>query len=118
MQRPDARLSLLDVLSVTWWLTFAPLLALECRYLYEEIWLTYQRGKQMIGFSLIHVHPLLALIGFIGVAGSILWSVVALVGFAGPQYRSTHPLFKRLLLTLGVLLLLFLPVDRLILALR
>jgi hypothetical protein len=106
------------VLTVIWWFVYPPLGALEARLLYEQIWLTYTRGEQMIGFSMAHQFPELLLFGLAGCIGSILWSIVALVFILRRRYQISTASKLQFALALTTLLLIFTPIDRLVLKLR
>jgi ankyrin repeat protein len=49
------------------------------RILYEETFLTWQRGPQMIGFSMAHLFPQLLIAGLLGFAVGAIWWLVSLV---------------------------------------
>lgn len=106
------------LLTVSWWFVYLPLLALEARLLYEETWLTYTRGEQMIGFTMAHKFPELLLLGFFGWAGCLIWCSIALVVIVRRKHEL--PLVGRIQLTFAAvtLLLPFVPIDRLVLRLR
>ena len=106
------------VLTVIWWFVYLPLAALEARLLYEQTWLTYTRGEQMIGFSMAHQFPELLLFGLVGFLGCILWCVVALVFILRRRYQTSTVTKLQFALALTTLLLIFIPVDRLVLKLR
>lgn len=46
------------------------------RMTYEGIFLTYKYGPQMIGFSLIHLHPILYIFMILSFLGSIIWIII------------------------------------------
>ena len=106
------------VLTLIWWFVYLPLAALEARLLYEQSWLTYTRGEQMIGFSMAHQFPELLLFGLAGWIGSILWCLVALILILRRRYQISTVCKFQFALTLTTLLLSFMPVDRLVLKLR
>ncbi|HSE22046.1 MAG TPA: hypothetical protein VLB68_10320 [Pyrinomonadaceae bacterium] len=106
------------VLTVIWWFVYLPLVALEARLLYEQTWLTYTRGEQMIGFSIAHQFPELLLFGLAGWLGSILWCIVALLFILRRRYQISTISKLQFALALTTLLLTFMPVDRLVLKLR
>jgi hypothetical protein len=43
----------------------------------ENVW-TWSRGPQAVGFSLMHIHPMLAIVGFLGSLGVMLWLLPAI----------------------------------------
>jgi hypothetical protein len=107
-----------QLLTASWWFVYLPLAALEARLLYEQIWLTYTEGGQMIGFAMAHQFPELLLVGLFGGIGCAVWCIVALV-FIVPR-RHQIPMVSRIQFALAVitLLLQFVPIDRLVLRLR
>jgi hypothetical protein len=63
---------------VIWWrLALAASAPLYVRILWEQTALTWQRGPQMIGFSLAHQHPEILLLGLVGYVGMLAWLVAA-----------------------------------------
>lgn len=104
--------------TVIWWVVYLPLLALEARLLYEQTWLTYTRGEQMIGFSMAHQFPELLLIGLAGWLGCILWCIVALVFMLRRRYQTSIVSRLQFALALTTVLLMIVPIDRLVLRLR
>ena len=104
--------------SVIWWFVYLPLAALETRLLWEQTWLTYMRGEQMIGFSMAHQFPEIILFGLVGWLGCFLWCIVALVFLFWRRYQMSIVNRLQLALALTTLLLMFVPVDRLVLRLR
>ena len=48
------------------WLCFAPVgIPFTARVAWEKTILTWQRGPQMVGFSLMHIHPIFAIFGML-----------------------------------------------------
>jgi hypothetical protein len=43
----------------------------------KTVW-TWSRGPQMVGFSLMHIHPGLAVVGLLGFLGVMLWRLPAI----------------------------------------
>lgn len=105
-------------LTVSWWFVYPPLAVLEARLLWEQTWLTYMRGEQMIGFSMAHQLPLLVLIGLAGWVGCILWSLVALIFILRRRHQVSTVNIVQFALALTTLILMFVPVDKLVLKLR
>jgi hypothetical protein len=52
---------------------------LAARLVWEQTLLTWQHGPQMIGFSLMHVYPVLTLIAFVGLFGGYLWAAAMFI---------------------------------------
>lgn len=113
--RPTKRLP--KVLTVIWWFVYLPLAALEARLLYEQTWLTYTRGEQMIGFSMAHQFPELILFGLAGWLGCVLWCIVTVIFIFGRGYKTSTVSRLQFALALTTLLLVFVPVDKLVLRL-
>jgi hypothetical protein len=100
-----------------WWFVYLPFAALETRLLWEQTWLTWTRGEQMIGFSLAHQHPELLLLGFLGAIGTGLWVLAAVMTLGLRRNRLLTMGKVQLCLAAGTLVLAFLPVDRWVLRL-
>ena len=64
-------------LVIWWWVALAASVPLYLRILWEQTALTWQRGPQMIGFSLAHQHPEIVLLGLVGYVGMLVWLVAA-----------------------------------------
>ena len=75
---PELRGAIPDFLRI-WWFFCAPLaLPFAVRTLWEKTVWTWSRGPQMVGFSLMHIHPGLAIIGLLGSMGLMLWLLPAI----------------------------------------
>lgn len=114
----DKTTSLTSLLGWSWWLVYLPFAALEIRLLWEETWLTWTRGEQMIGFSLAHVHPEWLLLGFLGGIGTALWVLTAVMIVTLRRHKLLLTGKVQLCLSCATLVLAFLPIDRWILRLR
>ena len=104
--------------TVIWWFVYLPLAVLETRLLWEQTWLTYMRGEQMIGFSMAHQFPEIIFFGLAGWLGCILWCIVALVFRLWLGYQMSIVTRVQFALALTTLIFVFVPVDRLVLRLR
>jgi len=104
-------------LTVTWWLVYPPLATFVARLLYEQTWLTYRYGKQMIGFAMIHNFPELLLFGLVGWIGCIAWCIVALVLIVRRRHQIPVIIKLQLALAVTTLLLLLVPIDKFVLKL-
>lgn len=104
-------------LTVTWWLVYPPLATFVARLLYEQTWLTYRYGKQMIGFAMIHSFPELLLFGLVGWIGCFAWcsAVLTLIVRRSHQIQIASKL--QLALAVTTLLLLLVPIDKFVLKL-
>jgi hypothetical protein len=61
-----------------WWCASAPLaLALAARLLWEKTVWTWTRGPQMVGFSLMHIHPGFAVFGMVCFLSLMIWLIPA-----------------------------------------
>ena len=61
-----------------WWLCSSPVaLLFAVRIMWEKTVWTWARGPQMVGFSLMHVHPALAIIGTLGCLALMVWLLPA-----------------------------------------
>jgi ABC-type thiamin/hydroxymethylpyrimidine transport system permease subunit len=106
------------LLTVGWWFVFLPFAALAARLLYEQIWLTYTQGPQMIGFTMAHQFLPLLLLGFLGEIGCAIWCIAALVIFVRRRHEiGTFPKVQFALAAV-TLLLQWVPVDEIVLKLR
>ncbi len=106
------------LLTVSWWFVFIPFAALGARLLYEQTWLTYTRGPQMIGFTMVHQFFPLLLYGFLGEIGCGIWCIAALITFVRGQHRITA--FPKVQFAFAAILLIlqWVPVDEIVLKLR
>ena len=56
------------------WLCFAPAAMLfAARIAWEKTILTWERGPQMVGFSMIHIHPIFSIFGALCCFSIMLW---------------------------------------------
>ena len=63
-----------------YWFVSAPFsVLLAVRVMWEKTVWTWIRGPQMVGFSLLHVHPLFAIAEALSVLGIFVWSLIAVV---------------------------------------
>ena len=62
-------------------------LPLAIRLTWEMTLLTWQRGPQMIGFTLMHTYGLVAVVGGLFWLGSILWLSAVIVGAGFRRFR-------------------------------
>jgi hypothetical protein len=70
------------------WLFPAPLaLLISARILWEKTLLTYQEGEQMVGFSLVHIHPFFFISGWICSMAMILWLLAACFFLIRARFR-------------------------------
>jgi hypothetical protein len=62
-----------------WWLCFSPIaLPFAVRVAWEKTVWTWTRGPQLVGFSLMHIHPMFAIVGIFCSVAVMLWLVVAI----------------------------------------
>ena len=62
-----------------WWLCVSPFAMLfACRIIWEKTLWTWSRGPQMIGFSLMHIHPMIAVVGMLCCLGLMVWLLPAI----------------------------------------
>lgn len=113
----DKTTSLTSLLGWGWWLVYLPLAVLESRLLWEQTWLTWTRGEQMVGFSLAHAHPEVLLLGLLGAIGTALWVLMTVVIVALRRHRLLLAGKVQMCLACVTLVLLFLPIDRWVLRL-
>lgn len=74
----EIRGALPDPLKV-WWYFSAPIaLPFAIRIAWEKMVWTWSRGPQAVGFSLMHIHPTLAIVGLFGSLGVMLWLLPAI----------------------------------------
>jgi hypothetical protein len=77
---PDFKISAIPNSLRVAWRCFAPLgICLSIRIAWEKTFLTWDRGAQMIGFSLVHIHSLFFILGALCSYLLILWLVPALI---------------------------------------
>jgi len=74
------------------WLFLSPLgLLFAARIAWEKTIWTWTRGPQMVGFSLMHIHPLLGILGALSCSLLLLWLIPA--GFCAIRRRRDVTLF-------------------------
>ena len=118
METLDQSKRLPKVLTVIWWFVYLPLAVFEVRILWEQTWLTYTRGEQMIGFSLAHQFPVFVLIALAGCLGCILWCIITLVFILRRRYHISTVTKVQVALALITLIFMFLPIDKFVLRVR
>jgi len=106
------------LLNVLWWFVYIPAAVLEAELLYEQTWLTYTKGEQMIGFTMAHRFVEVVLFGFAGWIGCTLWCIVVLVLILARRHQISTVTRIQFALTFTALLYPFVPIDRLVLRLR
>lgn len=106
------------LLARSWWFVYTPFAALAMRLLWEETWLTWIRGEQMVGFHLAHAHPVFTLLGFLGFAGTVLWVLLTVGVWAVRRYTLLRAGKVQLCLSIATIVLAVLPVDSWVLRLR
>jgi hypothetical protein len=104
-------------LTIMWWLVYPLLATFVARLLYEQTWLTYRYGEQMIGFAMIHSFPELLILGLLGWIGCIAWCIVALALIVRRSHQIQIASKLQLALAVITLLLLFVPIDKFVLKL-
>ena len=61
-----------------WWFCSSPVAVLfAVRIMWEKTVWTWSRGPQMVGFSLMHVHPLFAIAGMLCCLALMIWLLLA-----------------------------------------
>lgn len=86
------------------WIIYPFALGLVLVSLYEKTYLTWTRGPQMIGFTMVHVYPIPVLIGTLAFFLSRLWILVAvifLIRFRASIIRSDWIQFGIIIFTIG-----------------
>jgi hypothetical protein len=106
------------LLSWSWWFVYLPFAMLEIRLLWEQTWLTWTQGSQMIGFTLMHVYPELLVLGVFCAIGTALWVLVAVIMLGLRRNKLLATGKVQLFLSVGTLVLAFLPIDRWVLRFR
>jgi hypothetical protein len=94
-----------------WWVALTASAPLYLRMLWEQTALTWQRGPQMIGFSLAHQHPEILFLGLIGYAGMMAWLVAAGVTTLRRRSLPRGVQLAYLLVTLVAVLVAFVPYE-------
>jgi hypothetical protein len=62
-----------------WWLCVSPFaILLACRILWEKTVWTWRRGPQVVGFSLMHIHPVFAVVGILSCVSTMAWLLLAI----------------------------------------
>jgi hypothetical protein len=61
-----------------WWCCSTPIAILfAARILWEKTVWTWSRGPQMVGFSLMHIHPFIAILGMVSCLTVMVWLFAA-----------------------------------------
>ena len=92
------------------WICLVPFgFPFACRIAWEKTFLTWLRGPQMIGFSLMHVHPMFFLGGLLCSYGFILWLITATIYLIKGGMKATKLDAAMYLLGLFIVLALVVP---------
>jgi hypothetical protein len=92
------------------WLCAAPFaLLFATRIAWEKTFLPWARGPQMVGFSLMHIHPVFFLIGALCSYWLLLWLAIAIVFMA--KGRIMPPMKDMLMVALCLFVLVALIVP-------
>ena len=75
VQTPSA---LPDSLKVWWFFAFPIAGLFAVRIMWEKTIWTWSRGPQMVGFSLMHIHPVFAIIGMVSCLAVMVWLLAAI----------------------------------------
>ena len=74
-----------------WIIALPGLLLFLGRMTYECIYLTYKNGPQMIGFSLIHLHPILYIFMIYSYFASIIWIIICTIWMIKTKKEKKKP---------------------------
>jgi hypothetical protein len=92
------------------WLVPAPLaLTFSARVLWEKTLLTYLEGEQMIGFSLMHIHPFFFISGWLCSMILMLWLLAAGAFLIRARFRFARYGWWMIAGSLFVVLAMFMP---------
>jgi len=75
VQTPSA---LPDSLKVWWFFAFPIAAMFAARIMWEKTVWTWSRGPQMVGFSLMHIHPFFAIVGMVSCLAVMVWLLPAI----------------------------------------
>jgi hypothetical protein len=74
------------------WIIILPgLLIFFGRMIYECIFLTYKNGPQMIGFSFIHLHPIVYIFMILSYFAAIIWILVCTIWMIKTKVKKNRP---------------------------
>ena len=62
---------------------------LTARIVYEETFLTWRHGPQMVGFTMVHAFPFVLLAGMLGQVGACIWWILSIIRLARRSNRVT-----------------------------
>ena len=85
------------------------------RMVYECIYLTYKNGPQMIGFSLIHLHPVLYIFMILSYFAAILWILFYIIWLIKTIVKKNRPrgiLIFVITLIIVIAILILEPISR------
>lgn len=94
-----------------WWSCAPPALFMVGRQAYEETILTLREGPQMIGYSLMHQHPVLFVVCSLALLGLYAWCLAVTVLLFMRRGLMEWPVVVMYLFTLAVLGFSSLPED-------
>jgi hypothetical protein len=111
MNGPNERQSLPNWLAVWWWVAFVVAAPLYLRLLWEQTFLTWRAGRQMIGFSLVHRHLEILVAGLAGYVLFLAWIIVTAVYLAMKRTRPSRSTLAYLSIPCLATALNFVPYD-------
>jgi hypothetical protein len=96
---------------ISWFIIFPLAFILTARFIYEQTYLTWARGFQMVGFSLAHQDIAFLILGIVALGLNHVWLliVVALVIFSRPHRRPTAFQAVIIVVTVATLALNYIP---------
>lgn len=92
-------------LVVSGWIAEVLSLPLVGRLVYEQTYLTWKSGLQMIGFTFVHTQMFLALIGAFALFALVAWLIAAavcLVAYRASRHRKDIVQFAAIGATVGI----------------
>jgi hypothetical protein len=93
-----------------WWFCFFPLaLPFALRIGWEKTVWTWSRGPQLVGFSLMHMHPLFAIAGMLFSLGVMIWLLAAIAYAIARRRKATTADFAMISAALLVAIAILIP---------
>ena len=106
---PISRVDIPPKLRQCWWVAILLGGSVTLEQVWEETYLTWQHGPQMVGFTLMHMFPFFAIAGLLGYVGLALWLAVVAIVFVRRKALPTSKHLPMIILAVLVLVLAQVP---------
>jgi len=96
---------------VAWWAIYPGTAILLGRQLYEQTYLTWKSGPQMIGFSFVHFYPLLFLFDVLSMMAAHVWLLAVVITLVRQRGRLCWHRWVQAGLTVATLAIDYVPTE-------